>query len=132
MHDPHASHTATLLGNGKVLVAGSDTNYVTHTTSAEIYDSNTGTWSLTGSMSELRDQHTATLLNSGRVLVAGGETSNAIAGIATAEVYNPSTGVWSPTQSMHFARRSHTATMLSDDKVLVAGGGDVCCIAVTE
>ncbi len=135
MHDPRELHTATLLRNGKVLVTGGDTSYLTPTASAEIYDPATGTWSLTGSMSEPREEHTATLLRSCKVLVAGGATSNSLGGIATAEVYNPRTGVWSPTQSMHFGRRAHTATLLSNGKVLVAGGGDVnnvCCVAVAE
>lgn len=138
MHDPRESPTATLLKNGKVLVAGGYTNStsaLTPTASAEIYDPSTGTWSLIGSMSEARVDHTATLLRNGKVLVAGGHTDNSLGGIATAEVYNPGTGVWSPTASMHFGRRAPTATLLNDGKVLVAGGADVnnvCCVATTE
>ena len=64
-------HTATLLPNGQVLVAGgydgSD-----HLTSAELYDPATGMWTATGSMATGRLDHTATLLPDGQVLVAGG------------------------------------------------------------
>ena len=69
---PHADdHTATLLPNGKVLVAG---GLVTATclTSAELYDPASGTWSATGSLNTARYCHTATLLPNGKVLVAGG------------------------------------------------------------
>lgn len=66
----HSSHTATLLSNGKVLVAGSVAQDGAAT--AEVYDPATGTWALTGSMMTPRSQHTATLLSNGKVLVAGG------------------------------------------------------------
>jgi hypothetical protein len=60
--------TATLLLDGRVLVAGGGSNG----TSAELYDPATGTWSPTGSMSVGRAGFTATRLADGRVLVAGG------------------------------------------------------------
>jgi len=62
-------HTATLLNNGKVLIAGGDD---TDCTSAELYDPAAGTWSLTGSLNDGRYFHTATLLPDGTVLAAGG------------------------------------------------------------
>jgi hypothetical protein len=64
-------HTATLLGTGKVLVAGGY-NAGVYLSSAEIYDIATGEWSATGEMRSARSWHTATLLKDGRVLVAGG------------------------------------------------------------
>ncbi len=63
-------HTATLLPNGKVLVAGGD-NCET-LASAELYDPASGTWTTTGSLATARYGHTATLLPNGKVLVAGG------------------------------------------------------------
>ena len=64
-------HTATLLPNGKVLVAGGfdGSGYLA---SAELYDPASGTWTATGSLATARDYHTATLLPNGKVLVAGG------------------------------------------------------------
>ena len=62
-----AGHTATLLPNGQVLVAGGATN----TGIAELYDPATGTWTTTG-RGRARQDHTATLLSDGRVLVVGG------------------------------------------------------------
>jgi hypothetical protein len=59
-------HTATLLGNGTVLIAGG-WNGGTTFSSAELYNPSTGRFSATGSMAVPRSSHTATLLNSGMV-----------------------------------------------------------------
>jgi len=65
------NHTATLLPNGKVLVAGGyDGDF--QLASAELYDPATGSWTATGSLESARNGHTATLLPNGKVLVAGG------------------------------------------------------------
>src|SRR5438874_110327 len=65
-------HTATLLANGKVLVAGGLDNSFNATASAELYDPASGSWTATGSLNTARYEHTATLLPNGTVLVAGG------------------------------------------------------------
>ncbi|WP_224360765.1 Kelch repeat-containing protein [Hyalangium versicolor] len=118
MAAPRRIHTATLLPNGKVLVAGGVGSGTLAT--AEVYDPASGSWSATGSMAEPRYYHTATLLPSGKVLVAGGFSVSGR--IATAEVYDPASGSWSATGSMASPRSQHTATLLSDGRVLVAGG----------
>jgi N-acetylneuraminic acid mutarotase len=117
-----SNHTATLLPNGKVLVAAgvNSANPVIILSSAELYDPATGTWSTTGSMATARKLHTATLLSNGKDLVAGGTTSGS--DLTSAELYDPATGTWSTTGSMATARKSHTATLLSNGRILVAGG----------
>jgi WD40 repeat protein len=119
---PLSQHTATLLPNGKVLIAGgvdaTNPNLTTATATAEIYDPATGAFSPTGNMTAARTGHTATLLANGRVLITGGS------GLSTAEVYDPATSSFSATGIMGLARASHTATLLSNGTVLVAGGGD--------
>jgi len=110
-----ASHTATLLPDGTVLVAGGYTA-TGPTTTAEVYDPATGTFVATGSMTAARVAHAATLLPNGTVLVAGG-------GPATAELYDPITGTFTGTGSMIAGRGSNTVTLLSSGMVLVAGGG---------
>ena len=70
MHDARDAHTATLLSNGEVLVAGGqDGNQVL--SSAELYDPRTSRWMVIAPMHDARYEHTATLLRDGTVLVTG-------------------------------------------------------------
>jgi Kelch motif protein len=118
-------HTATVLPNGKVLVAGGDDHSGYPAASAEIYDPVAGTWTATGSMTVARTSHTATLLPNGTALVAGGSRGTAVGGVsdqASAEIYDPVGGAWTATGSMTISRTYHTATLLPNGTVLVAGG----------
>lgn len=112
-------HTATLLPNGKVLVAGGSGNGGINA-SAEIYDPSNGTWTLTGSLATARTFHSATLLTNGEVIVIGGGDSSGK--LVSAEIYNPSAGIWRNAGTMQTARQSHTATLLPNGLVLVTGG----------
>jgi Putative Ig domain/Galactose oxidase, central domain/Kelch motif len=113
------SHTATLLPNGKVLVAGGQGSGGI-LSSAELYDPATALWTATGSLGTARSSHTATLLPSGKVLVAGGR--NLAGYLSSAELYNPATGTWTATGNLGGPGAYHTATLLSSGKVLVTGG----------
>jgi len=115
-----ARHTATLLADGRVLVAAGFSNKPL--SSAELYDPGAETWSQTGDLVQQRQSHSSTRLPNGKVLVAGGFNSGAGTSQSSAELYDPATGMWSPTGSMSQARDTHTATLLPNGKVLVAGG----------
>ncbi len=110
MAGPRTAHASVLLATGKVLVSGGGS------TTAELFDSATGTFAATGVMTTARSTHTMTLLGSGQVLVAGGS------GSTTAELYDPSTGKFTATGALGFARTDHVAALLGTGKVLVAGG----------
>jgi N-acetylneuraminic acid mutarotase len=111
-------HTATLLPNGMVLIAGG-LNEAGVVPNAELYDPLTNTWSPAGNMVVPRYGHTATLLPNGKVLVTGGAASS---DLASAEIYDPASNTWGSVQSMTTARERQTATLLPSGKVLIAGG----------
>lgn len=85
------AHTATLLSDGRALIAGGlnfrdgDPGFRI-LVSAELYDPKSGTFSPTGSMGTARVGHTATLLPDGRVLIAGGGDGSGTT--ASAELYS--------------------------------------------
>ncbi|HYM78388.1 MAG TPA: kelch repeat-containing protein [Candidatus Dormibacteraeota bacterium] len=109
------------LNTGKVLSIGGADNSGNILSSAELYNSSTGKWALTGSMIEARESFPAVVLKSGKVLVSGGLGTSSIV-LAAAELYDPTTGAWTSAGSMSVARVAHTATLLSSGKVLVTGG----------
>ena len=126
MHAARASHTSTLLPNGKVLIAGGFAGSGTENNpyrSTETYDPQTGSFQAAGSMTVGRSGHTATLLNNGKVLLVGGWTGHYDAH-RTADLYDPKTDRFTPTGNMVLERAGSTATLLADGRVLVAGGVD--------
>ncbi len=115
-------HTATLLNNGKVLIAGGVTSTIENR--AWLYDPGTGQFSSTGTMSVPRRSHSATLLPDGNVLIAAGWGGSGGGGaLDSAEIYRVDSGTFRPTAAMKTKRGSdHTATLLANGKVLLAGG----------
>jgi hypothetical protein len=115
--------SATVLLNGKVLLAGGD-NYNGVLSSCELFDPATGTWTPTGSMNAARIHHVTVLLPNGKVLVAGGSgpSGNSAGWISSAELYDPITQTWTNIPPMTTPRAWATGTLLPSGKVLVAGG----------
>jgi hypothetical protein len=108
-------HTATLLADGTVLIAGGVGSQGNVLQSAEIYNPANQTFTNVGSLNHARFQHTATLLANGKVLIAGGSDN-------TAELYDPGAQTFTLTGNLSTARLNPTATLLSNGEVLVAGG----------
>lgn len=116
-------HTATLLQNGKILIAGGGPDYPQYTTwdTAELFDPAEGTFTALPPMTTARQFHTATMLPSGKVLLAGGATGSGRTD--TAELFDPASGTFTAlSDTMTLARQGHTATLLPNGKVLIAGG----------
>jgi len=122
-------HTATLLLDGNVLLAGGETGYsggfpiIANT--AELEKTASGLFEPTGSLAAAREFHAATLLSDGRVLVTGGITlvGTDSQPLRSAELYNPASGTFLKGADMNVAHVFHTATLLADGRVLVTGGG---------
>ena len=119
---PRDGHTATLLSNGNVVVAGGENNNQA-LASTEVYSSLTGSWTVSGNLNTARSNASAVLLPSGSILVAGGCISNCLGGTtAKAELYNSLNGKWSYTGTMVKARTYFGMVLLPGGKVLVVGG----------
>jgi Kelch motif protein len=118
-------HTATLLPDGRLLVAGGSDD---PGMGAEIYDPRTGRWTVTGALNANRSGHTATLLADGTVLVLGGDAigsnPNGLVLDGSSEVFDPANETWTYTSSMITVRAGFSATLLPNGKVLVVGGVD--------
>jgi hypothetical protein len=133
-------HAATLLNDGRVLVAGGRTcdqpppaacDFTFRSAAAEIYDPATNVWTSTAPMAVARHTNRAALLTDGRVLVPAGFAASGNA--SSAELYTPATGTWSscatplaPTPdcpgSLAFGRARAGGTLLANGRVIVAAG----------
>ena len=116
-------HTASLLNNGTVLVAGGEGPEDEYLNSTELFEPTTESWTMGNNMHERRAHHTASVLTGGEVLIVGGYYHYEKP-VRTAEIYDSSTGLWSNTSSMHYARATHTAVVLSSGAVLVVSGSE--------
>jgi hypothetical protein len=119
----YEGHTATLLADGTVLVAGGSDYRIPDALSsqlhrAEVYEPSTGTWAETEAMTMAHSDNPATLLPDGRVLVAGGWLADPARLTGRSELYNPGTGAWLQTGSMAAAGPPTTAVLVTG-KVLV-------------
>jgi hypothetical protein len=126
MSTARMGHSATMLHDGRVLVAGGvpaphDSPALT---SAEIYDPATNTWRAAASMAQQRSHHGAALLADGRVFVAGGDGGGgASPNPTTPEIYDPASNTWTTAPTNYGMRpNGPTVTQLADGRVLTFGG----------
>jgi hypothetical protein len=121
----HAASASAPAYCGKVLAVGGrtcnqpapTTCATTRTTTAELYDPATGTWTATGEMLRQRSNLDLAILPDGKVLAAGGFGTDP----TSAEIYDPVTGGWEPTGGLRSRTRS-SAAVLDDGRVLATSG----------
>ena len=118
-----SQHTATILDDGTVLLAGGlDATGVT-TATAEIYNPATHTFTATASMSNSRAQHIATAIGLGAVLVAGGYSNNGPTATALASGQSYKGGFSPLLGNMIEPRAQTTITSLSGSGIFILAGG---------
>ena len=132
MATPRASGSATLLADGRVLLAGGYPGEGRPpTASAEVYDPTTDAFAPVGDLAAPRADHSATLMPDGRVLLAGGSDRDGRA-LATTEYFDPGTGAFSPGPPLLRPRAAHVAVLAGSRVVLLGGTEDTRAIAATE
>src|SRR5262249_25139054 len=120
LREPRAGHTASLLPDGRVVLAGGEAaGRISQ--SIELFDPSTGPFSFAGRLSMPRAGHAATVLTDGRVLIAGGSFGG-VAPSATTDIFDPATGTTSAGPELLTARAGHTTTRLLNGNVLIVGG----------
>ena len=130
MNHYRSGHTATLLANGNVLLAGgSDANG--SLAAAEIYNPVSNTFTVVGNMQLARQGHAAILLNDGTVMITGGYSTPGNY-LASSEIFNPATNSFSSGPAMTAARAYHSMSSLAAGKLLVAGGYNSNSISTAE
>jgi WD40 repeat protein len=120
-----AGHTATLLPNGDVLLAGGQSS-----AEVDLWDRKDGQSVPTEPMSAAREHHAATLLRSGRVLITGG--TNTDGPLFSGERYDWRQKRFERTADMLVARERHALTLLPSGRVLITGGSDDTTVEVYD
>lgn len=122
--EARASHTATRLNDGRILIAGGMERNGVFFDAADVFDPKTNNFARAkNKMSIKRVSHTATLLPDGKVLLVGGWSNRDVPEIS-AEIYDPKTEKFTVIRNANRRRSGHTATLLANGKVLITGGFD--------
>ena len=122
MLEPRSDQSATLLPDGKVLMAGGMRRNQDFYRSAEIFDPSDNQFHRTGDMSIARVGHAAILLASGKVLILGGWIGHEVTD--SVEQYDPGTHKFVVIGRMTTKRAHPSVTLLGGGDVLIAGGID--------
>lgn len=121
MMQPRAAHTATLLPDGRVLVAGGFTAEENTVSGVELFDPATNSFSRAAAMATPRQSHSATILENGDILFVGGYNAGGVH-LASAEIYRAADHKFVPAGSLRQARAGQVAVRLNDGRVLITGG----------
>ena len=125
MNTARAQFSATLLGNGQVLIAGGRTAGDEYTSSCELFDPATNTIAPAASMNHVRNCHEAIELPNGKVLVVGGQGPGGV-GVGpylySCELFDPLANSWTDTGSLGYATGNHRLILLDNGKVLKVCG----------
>ena len=125
LNEARARHTATVLADGRVLIAGGGSTGTQGLATVEVYVPEAGDFDPLGRLKVPRVDHAATLLDDGRVLITGGYGKGKKSrSPATAEVFDPTTGTSQLVGKLRQPRSGHAATLLEDGRVAVVGGYD--------
>lgn len=126
MHVKRSVHTATLLKDGRIFLAGGIFKAVgieENNSSTEFYNPATNSFSPGPRMSIKRAGHTATLLSNGNILITGGFNNEGF--LKSAELFNVNTGKFEAVNGMlSEPRAAHTATLLQDGRIVILGGAN--------
>ncbi len=131
MNGQRLNHTATLLSDATVFIAGGDRLHQGRGT-CEIYDPVANTFKAAADLTIPRFAHTTTLLSNGKLLITGGFNPVISANLATAELYDPAANSTAPTGNMSLSRRFHSAVLLTSGKILISPGDDISSAGVLE
>ncbi len=126
--------TATLLGNGLVLIAGGDSTSTGLRNDAVLYNPGSNTFStVTSTMAFPREFATATLLPNGKVLIAGGFSTSIVTN--TTSIFDPSNNTFSAGPVLSTGRENAAAMLLANGTVMIAGGdssNNTAALATTD
>ena len=123
MNIPRYGHEATLLQDGRVLVTGGQVLPGVSAPLAEIFDPQTGEWTIAGPTRERHD-HAALLLDSGKVLIAGGKTNYPYGGATTADLFDPESGTFTPVPTAPMPIPGGTTAQLEDGRIMFLGDNE--------
>ncbi len=118
---PRHMHSAVPLNDGQVLIIAGKAGLFTNLTRVELYDSDSGSWSIRGKMPVALWGHTAIPLNCENVLIVGGKRNDG-SSFNSAYLFDATTGGYQTTGKLNVPRFGHTATKIADGSVVLAGG----------